>query len=127
MAEQLNPASGENVTAKHNVANRSKMFEDALADTFALDQKITAAQAKHVKPLQANKSDIKKKLRKDLNVTADVFNARYVAYKLEGRAIAAGDDATLDTLREMFEHSPVGTQMDLVDGLEAAKGNGADA
>ena len=127
MAEQLNPASGENITAKHNVANRKKMLEDALSETFELDGLLHAASEKHLQPHRDAKSDIKKKLREDLNINAKVFNARYAAYKLEGQAIAAEDDATLDTLRELFEHAPVGTQMDLVDGLEAAKGNGADA
>ncbi len=127
MAEQLNPASGENITAKHNVANRKKMLEDALSETFKLDGLIHAATKKHVQPHRDAQSDIKKKLRKDLNITAAVFNARYAAYRLEGRAIAADDEATLDTLRELFEHSPVGTQMDLVDGMEGAQTNGADA
>ena len=127
MAEQLNPASGENVTAKHNVANRAKMMKDALAETFTLDGQIRAANDKHVQPHKDAKSDIKKNLRKDLNITAAVFNARYAAYRLEGRAIAANDEATLDTLRELFEHAPVGTQMDLVEGIEAARSNGADA
>ena len=126
MAEQLNPASGENVTAKHNNGNRKKMMQDALAETLTLDNLIKAAEQKHVQPHKNAKSDIKKNLRKDLNVTAAVFNARYAAYRLEARAIAANDEATLDNLRELFEHSPVGTQMDLIDGLAAAKGNGED-
>ena len=126
MAEQLNPASGENVTAKHNIGNRKKMMQDALAENFALDGKITAALEKHVKPYRDAKRDIKAKLREDLNITPAVFNARYAAYRLEGRAIAADDEATLDTLRELFEHSPVGTQMDMMDGLGGAKGNGED-
>ncbi len=101
-----------------NVINRKKMLEDALSETYNLDQLIAKAMEKYIKPYRANKRDIKAKLREDLNVTPVVFNARYAAYVVEGRARAANDEATLDTLRELFEHSPVGVQVDMVDALE---------
>lgn len=119
--------SAEGTTnAKHNVANRNRIMTDALAETYKLDTQIQAALEKHVAPLRAHKADIKSKLNKDLNITATVFNARYAPYKLEATARAASDDATLDNLRELFEVSPVGTQMDMMAGLGSAKGNGAD-
>lgn len=108
----------ETVTAQHNIGNRKKMMEDALSETFTLDDQIAKAMEKHVKPYREAKRDIKAKLREDLNITATVFNARYAAYVVEGRAIAANDEATLDTLRELFEHAPVGTQVDMMEALE---------
>ena len=105
------------VTPLHNVANRQQMMKDALSETFALDQNLKAAAEKHLKADREAKSDIKKRLLKDLNITAKVFNARYVAYRLEAAAIEANDEATLDTLRELFEHAPIGAQVDMVDAI----------
>lgn len=122
MAETLNIESGAAVAQnpQPNSAHRDEMLEKALGETFKLDQQIKVQRDRHVKPLTKKKSEIKANLRKELNMTADVFNARYASYKLEGDALAAGDDATLENLRHLFTISPVGTQMDLVQGLEDA-------
>ena len=129
MAEKMKATGAESAegttNAKHNVANRSKIMTDALGEMYALDVQAEAALEKHLKPIRDQKSDIKSRLNKDLNITATVFNARYVPYKLEAQARAASDEATLDNLRELFEVSPVGTQMDMMAGLDGAKSNGA--
>ncbi len=116
--------SAEGTTnAEHNVANRNEQLTDALSEMYAIDVQVAAALEKHVAPLRAQKTDIKSRLNKDLNITATVFNARYLPYKLEAQARAAQDDATLDNLRELFEVSPVGAQVDMMSELEEAAGN----
>ena len=105
--------------AKHNVVNRNELMTGALSDTYALDCQIQAALDKHVKPLRKNKADIKSRLNKDLNITATVFNARYVPYRLEAQARAAGDDSTLGNLEELFKIAPVGTQAEMFGGGSA--------
>ena len=67
MAEKLNPQS-ETVTPLHNVANRAAMMKDALSETFALDLSLKAAAEKYLKTYREAKSDIKKRLFKDLNI-----------------------------------------------------------
>ena len=117
MPENTNGAaeSAEGTTnADHNVANRNKIMTDALGEMYVLDVQAEAALEKHLKPIRDQKRDIKSRLNKDLNITATVFNARYVAYKLEAQARAAEDDATLDNLKELFDVSPVGHQMDFI-------------
>ncbi len=128
MAKQLTPNIVESpagtTNPKHNTANRNKIMTNALSETYNLDAEIKVAQDKYVKPLRDAKRDIKARLREDLNMTATVFNSRYVPYKVEALAIDAGDEATLDNLRELFEIAPVGTQMDFLskDGEAASAG-----
>ncbi len=130
MAETLKPNGAESAegtaAAGHNVANRTKIMSDALSETYKLDGQVQAALDKYVAPVREQKRDIKKRLNKELNITATVFNARYVAYKLEAQARAAEDEATLENLREFFEIAPVGHQMDFL-GDDAAEGTSAPA
>ncbi len=122
MAEKLTPMIGQVtprvITPTHNVANRKQIMADALSETFKLDQQLKAAADMYLSSDRAAKSDIKKRLLKDLNVTAKVFNARYVAYRLEAAAIETSDEATLNTLRELFEHAPIGSQVNMVDAIQ---------
>lgn len=107
----------ETVTPLHNVANRARIMKDALHETFVLDKNLKALAERHLKSDREAKSDIKKRLLKDLNITAKVFNARYVAYRLEATALEASDEATLDNLRELFEHAPVGSTADMIQAI----------
>lgn len=113
---KANGGDGE-VTKHHNVANRKQQLRDALRRTYEIDGEIQDLIAEHIQGLRDEKSDIKKRLREDLNITAKVFGARYGAYKLEADARAADDNATLDTLEELFNESPVGTQINMMDAL----------
>ena len=106
MTEQTSGASPEGTaSAGHNVVNREKLMAASLSEMFVLDQKLDAANLKHCGPIRAQRRDIKKRLNKDLNVTAEVFNAKYGSYKVEARARLAEDTATLDTLREFSQIS----------------------
>lgn len=111
-----NGGANDTTNPEPNTNNRSKIMTDALRDFYALDVKIQAMLEKHVKPLRDAKRDIKSKLHEDLNMTATVFNARFISYKAEAKALAAGDESTLDTLRELFAVSPVGSQVDMFVG-----------
>lgn len=127
MAEQLSPGMENAPEPPPNTVNRTEMFKSALSQMYALEQKEKSLTKTHLSAIRKEKSEIKKSLRKDLKITAGVFDARYHAYRMEAEAIARGDTATQETLRELFSISPVGTQMDLVDALEANQGNGAAA
>ncbi|NIA72297.1 hypothetical protein HBA54_27275 [Pelagibius litoralis] len=116
--EAANGTSGEGATAKHNSKVREERFQDAMQRTFALDQQIEALIEEHIKPLREDKREIKSKLSEDFNVTATTFNARYAPYKFEAKARANGDEASIDLLREIFEATPVGGQMDFVNALK---------
>ena len=113
---QTNGAKSAEGTASAglNVANRTQIMRDALSETYKLDGQVQAALEKHVVPIRAQKRDIKARLNKELNITASVFQAAYAPYKLAAQARAAGDEATLDNLKEFFEVSPIGHQMDFV-------------
>ena len=114
MTDQAESAEGTTL-AGHNTANRSRIMRDALSEMFSLDGQITEALTKYVEPIRSQKRDIKAKLNKELNITPTVFQAAYAPYKLAAQARAAGDEATLDNLREFFEVSPVGHQMDFIE------------
>jgi hypothetical protein len=129
MPKSLNPNDGKSpegtAGAKHNVANIEQKLRGAFAETYKLDTSIKANLEKYVAPDRAAKSDIKKKLNAELNITRKLFVVRYAAYRLEADARAAEDTATLETLQMMFSISPVGTQMDFVGGGGSA-GNSGD-
>lgn len=112
---------------KHNVANRNKQIENALSETYKLDCQIKALVEKHIQPLRDAKSDIKKHLREDLSMPAKVFNIRYKAYQLEADAIANEDDITMQAIQELFEISPPGTQINMLDALGDGEGDGGSA
>ena len=115
MTDDTGPANGPG----HNTPNRSKIMSDALSEMYVLDGKVQAALDKHVAPFREQKKDIKKMLNKDLNVTSDVFQAIYGAYKVAAEANENEDESTLDTLREFFESAAIGHQMDaFADGAE---------
>ncbi len=97
----------------NNVDHRTQQLTDALADFYALDQQIKAALEKHVKPYRDQKKDIKSRLNENLNINASVFAAGYASYKLAAQAENDGDDATLGALRELFEASPIGSQVNM--------------
>lgn len=111
---------------KHNVANRNELLKSSFEQTYQLDKQIKAATEKHIQPHRDAKSDITKRLRKDLNVTAAVFNVRYAAYRMERQAQEAEDETTLDTIREMFEIAPIGSAVNFLDAMEG-KQEGATA
>ncbi len=122
MARSLKPNGGTSpegtAGAKHNVANIERKVTDALAETYKLDGQIKAALEKHIAPDRAAKSDIKKKLNEDFNITRKVFAARYAAYRLEADARAAADTATLDTLALLFSITPIGVTADMVEAID---------
>ena len=111
--------------AGHNVVNLDKMRRDALGETYKLDCEIQVLLDKYIVPLRAAKTDIKKRLNDDANITRRVFAARYAAYRLEADAMAIEDGSTIEALKEFFEISPVGHQMDWLD--DAAEAAGATA
>ncbi len=103
----------------HNVPNRNKIMNDALSEMYELDGIVQALLDKYIVPVREQKIDIKKKLNKELNINATVFNARYTAYKVEAQAHETEDEAMLDNLKEFFEIAPIGHQMDaFADGAE---------
>ncbi len=110
------------VSPDHNVANRKQRIGDALKRTWLLDQEIDDLIEEHIKDLREEKSSIKKVLREKLNISAKVFHARYASYRLEAQARAAEDHATLDTIKELFGESPIGSQVDMVKADEKAHG-----
>lgn len=118
--------TSEEVTAKHNVTGRRQAYDEAVKRTYELDQEIAALTEEHLSELRQEKRDIKAKLYEDFNVTASAFNARYYAYKFERKARDAGDTASLDTLRELFEATPVGGQLDFVDAMAAQEAKPAE-
>lgn len=119
--------AAEAATERHNSGVRDERFQDAMKRTFELDKQIEALMEQHIKPLREDKREIKAKLREDFNVTATAFNARYAPYKFEAKARDNGDETSIDLLRELFDATPVGGQMDMEDVLNAsaAKKNGA--
>lgn len=120
MAKKLTSeeAGDGHATKHHNVKARAEAFKESMERMYRLDQDIAALMEEHIKPLREDKAEIKSKLREDYNVTATVFNARFNAYKCERKAREGGDDATLDTLRELFESTPVGGQTDFMNALD---------
>ena len=128
MAKQLTSESesgNENVSAQHNVKHRNETIGKCLEQLYQEDKAIAAALEEHVTPHRQQKTEIKKRLREEIQLTTEVINARYATYKLERKAMDNGDDTTIDTLREMYAIAPIGTQLDLVDGLNKAATNGA--
>ena len=103
---------------KHNVKAREQQIKEGLEEMYQADCRIAASIEKHVKPDRDVKSDIKKKIREGLNITTQLFNARYSNYRLERQAMEASDDATLDVLKELYDIAPVGTQINLLDAID---------
>lgn len=97
---------------------RGEMIRDALTETYDLDKQIAALQAQHLETPREKKSKIKKKLREHLKITAPVFQAVYVRYRMTRDAEAAEDSATLDTLREMAVAAGRGVTVDMVEAIE---------
>jgi hypothetical protein len=121
MAKNIAKEAGsgsDHATKHHNVKARAEAFKESMERMYRLDQDIAAILTESVKPLRDDKAEIKSTLREDYNVTATAFNARYHAYKFERKAKEAGDDASLDMLRELFEASPVGGQVNFMDALD---------
>lgn len=113
-----NAADDGAVSPDHNVANRKQRIGDALKRTWQLDQEIDVLIEEHIKELREEKSEIKKVLRDKLNISAKVFHARYVSYRLEAQARMVEDHPTLDTIKELFGESPIGSQVDMIAAAE---------
>lgn len=121
MAENLNQAANESANREHNVAARKEQIGNAFNRLYAIDKEIDALIERHVQELRDEKSDIKKKLRKDLNLTSKVVHLRYASYKAERLAVEQEDGVTMDAIKELYEVMPVGATVDFVDAM-----NGAD-
>ena len=108
----------ETATKDHNVKHRTDTIASCMEALYQEDKAIKAALEEHVTPHREEKTAIKKRLREDLNLTTPVINARYATYKLERQAQDQDDETTLDLLKELFEITPVGTQVSMMDALD---------
>lgn len=108
----------ETATEGHNVKHRHDTIESCLEALYQEDKAIEAAIAEHIQAHRDEKQEVKKRLREDLNLTTQVINARYAIYKLQRKAAEQDDEMTLDTLRELFEISPIGGQVNMMDALD---------
>ena len=117
----------EDATREHSVEQRRDAIIRGMQRAYALDCDIDRIIEQEVKPFREDKAAIKADLHEKFGITAQQFNARYGLYKVERRAEEAGDNVTLDVMREMFECLPAGQTLDLVEAAERAakrRGNG---
>jgi len=70
---------------------------------------------KYIKPLRQEKAELKAGLKDDYGIPTRAFNARYGVYRLEKDAIKSEDDIMLDTVRELWDATPIGGGIDLED------------
>lgn len=111
----------------HNSRNRIQAIKDAKEDTYDLDAQIDALMAKHIQPLRQQKSDIKSTLRKDFDISTKLFTADYNSYRVHRRAKESGDEITIATMKELYDATPIGEGLDMLEVMERADKKRADA
>lgn len=126
--KQTNGVDGEpldegqqDATAAHNVGNRQEELTKALAKVFSIDEQIATIVEQEIKDLRSDKSDVIQSLRERFNIPAAIFRARYYSYRMERKAAADNDQATLDQIRELYELAPVGETVDFLGALDASR------
>ena len=110
---------------KHNAQARKEQLHNAFKVCYEDDLAIAKAIETHVKPYRDNKKGTKKRLKDDLDIPPKVFDLEYRRYKAQREAEEQGDDETLDLIREAFEASPYGVQVDMIE-VAAGQPDGVD-
>lgn len=111
----------QEATRNANVQERKAAIERAMESVYQLDKDIAAVIAEEIAPLREDKSAVMKSLRERFQITAEVFRARYYAYRLKRRAEDANDEITQDALAELFEVCPVSGQGSFATALDATR------
>lgn len=111
----------------HNAKARKDAEREAMEANYEIDKKIEALMKKHIDPLRADKRELKSDLHENYGIAPKLYNARYNTYRLERAAVENKDDITLDTLRELWEATPIGGGVDLVEVAERAAKKRAEA
>lgn len=111
------PKLPETESERVNVKAIADALRDGFSNLYSLDSQIAALTEKHLTPLRAKKSDIMRVLREGYHMPSALVNARYHGYRVERDAEAAGDNATLDNIRLMYEAVPIYGIVDMVDAM----------
>ena len=99
---------------RSNVKAITDAIVDGFAEMYQLDRQIDALIERHIRPLREKKSEVKRILREGYNMPAKLVSARYTGYVIERTAEDAGDSATQDTIRMLYEALPVRGVVDLI-------------
>lgn len=118
-------SSSQGANKGHNVKARDEAIREAMEAHYQKDKEIERLIAEHLADLRQDKRDIKKRMAKDYEISATMFNARYAPYRIERKARDNGDDTVADALKELWQACPPGGTVDLVAAAEAASSKAA--
>ncbi len=105
-----------------NRAERLSAMDTAIAKYCELQDQEDALLERHIEPIRKRKNKLKSDLKSVYGVPTEAFNARAALRRIE---ITGTDEVVLAT-NEMFEATPVGKNIDLVELAERVSKRAAE-
>lgn len=122
---QRNSSTGSsNGSAGHNSdrAARLEAEDKAISEWCKLQDQEDALLERHIEPIRKKKNKLKAALKADYGIPTEAFNARASLRRIE----LTGDDEVVLAINEMFEATPPGKNIDLVQLAERVAAKAAE-